>query len=182
MFAVENSVIDHTDDELLGGAAAEAVNDVFDGAHGDILAGFRGAIDEGAAADFVGDVAFFFQAAQDVRMVDSFMGRWAARASRQASEETGPWDQTWSMTSCSTSPRLRGRVVGVRAIVTLQVVTDGAKACQAEIFLGVEEPLLDAGWQRKMGATNIRSNSGRVETRPYENDEASAVAFRGALR
>lgn len=65
MFAVENGVVHHADDKLFGGAAAETVNDVFDGADGDMLARFGGAIDESAAADFVSDVAFFFQAAQD---------------------------------------------------------------------------------------------------------------------
>ena len=62
--AVEHGVVHHTDDQLFGGAAAETINDVFHGAHRDILARLGGAIDVGAAADFVRDVALYFQAAQ----------------------------------------------------------------------------------------------------------------------
>src|ERR1700722_1160482 len=76
-----------------------------------------------------------------VRMVESFMGREEASASRQASEEEGPWVHRKSMTSCSTSPRFLGRmgfgrgvdglVIGsVLNIVALQYVTVRARGCQ----------------------------------------------------
>lgn len=63
MFAAEDGVVDHAEEELFGGAAAEAVDDAFNGADGDVLASVRSAVDEGAAFDLVGEVAFFFQAA-----------------------------------------------------------------------------------------------------------------------
>src|SRR5271156_6589905 len=48
--AVEHGVVHHADDQLLGGAAAEAVNNVLYGAHGHVLARLGSAINVGPAA------------------------------------------------------------------------------------------------------------------------------------
>src|SRR5581483_7643457 len=58
-----------------------------------------------------------------VRMVESFMGRVEASASRHASAVVEPWLQMKSMTLCSTSPRFFRRGCLVLVIVALQYVT-----------------------------------------------------------
>src|SRR5215469_18018321 len=64
LFAIEHGAIDHAEDELLGRAAAEAVDYVFRGADRNVLAPFSGAIDEGAASNFVHHVALLLEAAK----------------------------------------------------------------------------------------------------------------------
>jgi len=64
LLAVEYGIVDHAEDELLGGASAETVDDVLNGADSDVLARVGGFVDEGAAVDGVGEVAFFFEAAE----------------------------------------------------------------------------------------------------------------------
>src|SRR5271155_3762103 len=81
-----------------------------------------------------------------VRIVDSFIGRVLASASRQASAEHGPCAQTCSSTACSTSPRFLGRGIWMRAIVALQHVTLGHELRQVENSAPID--FLRAGVQR----------------------------------
>jgi hypothetical protein len=61
---VEDFGVDHAYEQRLDRAVAEAIDDVLDGASGDELPAFGGAIVEGAILDGVRDVAFFFEAAK----------------------------------------------------------------------------------------------------------------------
>lgn len=65
LFAAEHGVVDHAEQELLGGAAAEAVDNGFYGADGDALAGIGGAINKGAAVEHVGEISLFLETAED---------------------------------------------------------------------------------------------------------------------
>src|SRR5580698_1508672 len=65
LLAVEDGVVDHAEDQLLGRSTAEAVDDALDGANGDVLARVGGLIDERATFGLVREVAFFFEAAKD---------------------------------------------------------------------------------------------------------------------
>src|ERR1700728_2971340 len=53
LLAVDHVAVHQADDEFFGRAAAEAVDDAFHGADGDVLPVFGRAVDEGAALDFV---------------------------------------------------------------------------------------------------------------------------------
>ena len=64
LLMVEHLVIDHAKNEFLGRAAAEAVNDIFHGAHGDVLTSVQCFVDEGSAFHLVRDVPLFLETAQ----------------------------------------------------------------------------------------------------------------------
>src|SRR5262249_43434172 len=65
LFLVHHLVVDHTDQELLDGAAAKAVDNLFDCAGGDVLPGFDWLVDESAALNFMRKKALLFQSSKD---------------------------------------------------------------------------------------------------------------------
>src|SRR5215472_2184909 len=63
--AVEHGVVHHAEHKLLGGSAAEAVDNVLYRPDRDVLARVRGSVDEGSPFYLMGDVSLIFQAAQN---------------------------------------------------------------------------------------------------------------------
>src|ERR1700733_15485801 len=65
LMAVDHVVVHQADDEFFGRAAAEAVDNAFHGADGDVLPVFGRAVDECAAVDFMANETLLLEPTQD---------------------------------------------------------------------------------------------------------------------
>src|SRR5436190_4473345 len=62
---IQNLVVDHSDQELLDGSAAQPVDDLLHGFHRDVLRGFEAAVDVCAAFHAMFQISLVFEPAQD---------------------------------------------------------------------------------------------------------------------